>query len=379
MDVWSSSSSYGNGSSFDPAMLLQLCQEPMSFVVKVGITLLIAIAVFGIVVNVCYLFTVLNNHNLRTPPNLLVTNLAVADLLYLAVAVPFYVEHEINPCFQFGLAICKLMNMSQLIAQCVCIYSLMFGSIERYVAITRVGRSGHLCNNQCTMMSIVFIWLISFLLSTPIMIIAKLEVFDLVCVYLPHQTLTAQIHELIRFALLYVIPLIAISWCYSRIFSRLMKSTGTFRNERQPGLVPQLRARRRVAKMLVTITVFFAVCWLPYFAYSIWFEFISSAHSTVLDIFRHVHFCLGLINSCANPVIVYVMSSTHRRALRNTFRRRQGKDGPKNGPAMTTMSKTYASESVLLRNRTPVKPEQNTDISDIAKDSHSYAVDDSLL
>lgn len=352
----------------------------MSLIVKLGVTILITIAVVGVVVNICYLFTVLNNHNLRTPPNLLVTNLAIADLVFILVAVPFYVEHEVHPCFQFGLPICKFINVSQLMAQCACIYSLMFGSIERYVAITRVGRSGHLCNNLCAVSSIVFIWFISVIFSTPIMILSSMGPFDLVCLYLPHHSLLGKVHQLARFALLYLIPLVVICWCYSRIFGRLMKSTGTFRNERQPGMLPQIRARRRVAKILITITIFFAVCWFPYFTYSVWFQFMDldredKTVSPVEELFRHAHFVMGVVNSSVNPMIVYAMSSTHRRALRSTFRRRLSKDRPRNGPVTTTMSRTYASESLLMRNRTPVKPGTVTDVSDIVKDGQSYSVE----
>ncbi|KAJ8035794.1 Bombesin receptor subtype-3 [Holothuria leucospilota] len=331
--------SYGNQS------LDHLCYQPMSGFVKVGIGFLVALFIFGILVNISYLVTVLNNHTLRTPPNLLVTNLAAGDLLYMFLSAPFYVEHEIHPCFQFGLLVCKLMNMSQVVAQSVCVYSLMFGAIERYMAITRVGHSGHVGNIQSTVMVIALIWIISILMGTPVMFLSKLTFGGLVCINLEEFQRVSRIHEISRFVLLYVIPLTVITWCYSHIFGRLMKSTGTFRNERQPGMVPQIRARRRVAKMLMTITVFFAVCWLPYFSYKLWFQFRPKQYGNMIvsDLFRHTHFIMALINSCANPVIVYVMSSTHRRALRNTFRRRVGKDQLTNGPT-TTITKTFASE-----------------------------------
>ncbi|XP_072174278.1 neuropeptide CCHamide-1 receptor-like [Diadema setosum] len=285
---------------------------------------LILVAIFGFMANLSLVVIVLRYKHLQMPPNILVLNLAIGDMVYLLVSTPFHAEHEIHACWQFGLVVCKLSNSMQVLSQGVCVYSLMAGSIERYCAIARPVRdNSNVSAHLKTSLVVVLIWVVSLALSIPILKIANMPL-ESTCVYLPHATQTAVIHETFRFAVMYVIPLFIIAFSYAKMSRTLILSTSRFSGERQPGAAQQLNTRRRIAIMLLTIAVFFGISWLPYFTYSLWFQYSFDyrldMHIKVAHVFRQVRFILAFLNTCFNPVVVYLLSTSYRRALVHTLR-----------------------------------------------------------
>lgn len=77
----------------------------------------------------------------------------------------------------------------------------------------------------------------------------------------------------------------------------------------------QIRARKKVAKMVLAFVVIFVICFGPYHAFMLWFhlnprakdEFDEAWHA-----FRIMGFCLSFFNSCVNPIALYFISGTFR-------------------------------------------------------------------
>ena len=314
---------------------------------------LILVAIFGFFANLSLVIVVLRYTHFHTAPNILVLNLAIGDMLYVLVSAPFHAEHEVHHCWQFGLVMCKLSNGMQVLSQGVCVYSLMAGSIERYCAITRpVGDNSTMSPHLKTSLVVTMIWVVSLALSIPIMKIASMPT-SVSCFYLPHFSRTALIHETFRFIVMYVIPLITITFFYTKMSRTLILSTSRFSGERQPGAAPQLNTRRRVAIMLLTIAIFFGISWLPYFAYAMWFQYSfdyrKPSHNTIAHVFRQVRFILAFLNTCFNPVVVYALSTSYRRALVHTLRCRPSNEIGRDGPRSTYSA--YKNSVVTARKR----------------------------
>ncbi|XP_072021227.1 bombesin receptor subtype-3-like [Amphiura filiformis] len=318
-------------------------------------TILLGVFTFiGTVGNVGLLLVVVSTKHLRTVANIMVVNLTVGDLLYLLISTPFHIEHDIHPSWQFGAIVCKLSQSGQVAAQGVCVLSLFAVSLERHQAITkpRVRSSEH--NMLKTLAIVGVIWLVSVMFSTPIMILADTQVpgCDPICVYLPHFTPVAKAYTMSQFLALYVLPLAAISCFYVNMARVLLQSENNFKHENQPG-ARQFMARRRLAIIVLVITVLFGLLWLPYYAYNIWFQF-NNFETALNDpveleriyhmvfLFQQFHFFMGVGNSCVNPWVVFFMSSTHRRELINAIlcRRSKTHDKRKYQPVRTTTPKS---------------------------------------
>lgn len=297
-----------------------------------SVVLLGIFACIGTVGNIGLLVVVVFTKHLRTAANIMVVNLTVGDLLYLLISAPFHIEHDVHPSWQFGAIACKFSQSGQVAAQGVCVLSLFALSLERHQAITkaRVRASSH--NMHKTLFIVATIWFLSIMISLPIIILAETKLAngcDEICIFLPHFTPTAKTYVIFQFFALYVLPLAAIAGFYINMARVLLQSERQFQNESQPG-ARQFIARRRLAIIVLVITVMFGVLWLPYYAYTIWFQFRLqySLHSidkvwNVLFFFQQFHFFTGVANSCLNPWVVFVMSSTHRQELLKLLRCRR--------------------------------------------------------
>ncbi|XP_071789014.1 bombesin receptor subtype-3-like [Asterias amurensis] len=277
------------------------------------------VVLIGVVGNVALLGVILKNRPLRTTPNILVINVTVGDLMYLIVAVPSHLEGEVNVCFTQGEAACKLINAWNIVAQGVCIYSIVAVSAERYGAITQhLGRSLFRGSAKKTLFIVCIIWLLSLLLASPVYFTAKVH-HGYLCTYLSHASQVAKAYVMMQLWCHYIIPLLIITVLYSRMAHTLIRSADSFRGENQPG-AKQFRARRRLAIIVLFIAVFFGVFWLPYYAYNVYYHYVFSVCAKdIPDIstWRTFHYFMSLINSCFNPWIVFIMSTTHQRMLRH--------------------------------------------------------------
>ncbi len=77
-----------------------------------------------------------------------------------------------------------------------------------------------------------------------------------------------------------------------------------------------IQSRRRLATMLMILAVIFAVSWMPYVGYRIYFEFTS--HPDVEKMKMVVPFCLliGHMHSAINPIVYWFMN---RQAIQMSF------------------------------------------------------------
>lgn len=78
----------------------------------------------------------------------------------------------------------------------------------------------------------------------------------------------------------------------------------------------QVRARKKVAKTVLAFVLVFAVCFLPYHVFMLWF-YLNPKSQDDYNIFWHVlriaGFCLCYSNSCINPIALYLVSGTFRK------------------------------------------------------------------
>ncbi|XP_072021226.1 LOW QUALITY PROTEIN: bombesin receptor subtype-3-like [Amphiura filiformis] len=301
--------------------------------------LLTIFSIFGIVGNTALFVVIIMNPSLRTSPNVMMMNLTIGDLIYLLLSAPIHIEHEIHPCWQFGTIGCKLINTLQTIGVCVCVLSLTAVSIERYLAITRQVRIGRGKIRCQTAVVVTVIWLVSIAFGLPMAIMAEIR-FEVICFPFHLATIRRRFMFMVFFWM-YVFPLGVIAICYIRMASALVRSTQSFSGESQTAGAHQFIMRRRLAFIVLTISVFFGVFWFPYHIYKIWFHFVFDPdihhHSASSHFVRQFHFFMAFANSCFNPWIVFLMSSKHRKGVLKCFKKEDDK--------FTTNSRSLASVS----------------------------------
>lgn len=292
----------------------------IEFIIKskfiVQVIFIVILMLVGTLGNVSFLISVCSSPRLRNPANILLTNLAIGDLIYLFVAAPFYVEHALHPLWQHSELVCKLRHYAQLTAQGICVYSLTALSSERYLVLA--GQTVMRGRRYRRALAAVLLWMVSLVISLPVLFLSNTK--GRVCRAYPVDHSVSRIYECARFSVYFAVPLFAICCCYILIAYTLLTSTGHFRQESQPG-VQHFRARKRLALIVIVIAIFFGIFWFPYHLIPLMNAFDPNFIADS-DAYVVVYTLAALTNSALNPWIVYFMSSTHRAVFMEIFCRR---------------------------------------------------------
>ncbi|XP_072014418.1 bombesin receptor subtype-3-like [Amphiura filiformis] len=286
--------------------------------------------VIGVIGNVTLLFAILLNKQLLSVPNIFIVNLTIADLVYMLATAPFNIRHELTACWLLGTTACKIKHYVPIVAQGACVFSLAALSRERYTAIVKGFESRHKSSRR-TLLIIGICWIIGLIIGIPVLVITKTNTFGLLCQYMPIDDgfTWAKGYIIFIFLILYIFPFLVISIHYAEIARTLCKNSIaqlTDTNQAAISMIRQVQARKRLALIVIIITVFFGLFWFPYHVYHMWYMFTKN-HENIrgnkiqVQFFRHFYNYMSLANSCLNPWVVFLMSSAHRSPLIKCFRR----------------------------------------------------------
>lgn len=75
------------------------------------------------------------NQQMRSTTNLLIINLAVADLLFIVFCVPFTGTDYALPFWPFGDTWCKIVQYLIVVTSMASVYTLVLMSLDRFLAV----------------------------------------------------------------------------------------------------------------------------------------------------------------------------------------------------------------------------------------------------
>lgn len=293
-----------------------------------------AIFVLGLVGNGIVILTVLRNKQMRNIPNILIVSLALGDFLLILVAVPFAATIYTFNEWPYGNFGCKLNEFLQTVSLGVSVYTLTVLSWDRYTAIAHPMSKQKGNPHRRTVLIAIVIWVASFGLAAVDLVVYR-EIkhtpppeTNNTCVYafcMPFSieeffipTWRTKSYSMTRFVIYFLLPVFTIGGFYIALASSLIASSRSLPCEQQRGAVgpaaKQLRARRKVAKVVLSFVAVFAACWLPRHAYMLSLAY-TRVHlgSEFWHVFKILSFCLCFINSCANPIALCLLSGQFRR------------------------------------------------------------------
>ena len=201
------------------------------------------------------------------------------------------------------------------------VFTIALLSIDRFLAIKHPMVFRRVSTNGIAIKLIIAVWIVSLCLMSPLLVVRKISVIDLIPsdpVYFcgeiwPHEVSRRQ-YDIVLFFIFYVVPGAIVCSTYGMIGSELWKEDKDLKrteSETSRGLGKQMmRGRKRVAKMLIALAILFALCWLPYHSVSLYLDF-HSTHKQLLDILPYTIF-LGHSNSAFNPILYFYSSRSFR-------------------------------------------------------------------
>uniref|UniRef100_A0A3P8ULB8 Neuromedin-K receptor n=1 Tax=Cynoglossus semilaevis TaxID=244447 RepID=A0A3P8ULB8_CYNSE len=220
----------------------------------------------------------------------------------------------------FGGVYCRFHNFFPVTAVFASIYSMTAISIDRYMAIIHPLKPR--LSAKATLSVIVCIWSLAVVLAFPLCYFSTTRALPLrtICyVAWPRMADDPFMYHVIVTALVYVLPLLVMSITYTIVGVTLWG--GQIPGDSANNYHGQLRAKRKVVKMMIIVVVTFALCWLPYHIY-----FILTGVSKPLNKWKYIQqvylsvLWLAMSSTMYNPIIYCCLNSRFRAGFKHVFR-----------------------------------------------------------
>ena len=283
---------------------------------------------FSLSGNAMILHIVLSRPYMRSVTNSLIANMAIADLLMTLSAMPYSAVYSYVQSRWFGgimgMITCKLLHFSVTLSIAASILTLIVIALDRFVAVAypfkRLRSVRKISATSC------IIWIVSVILTSPYLycfktVLQKDGNYYCFIMWEPlADTLTAsRIYFSFFFISLYVVPLFVTAIFYSiisfKLWFRQIPGNPTAANLRNAEL-----GKRRMIRMLITVVIVFALCWLPAHLMH-YFNFFDEKRSREIPALVYLTaFGVSHANSAINPYIYIALSKNFRRAFLDVIR-----------------------------------------------------------
>ncbi|XP_055389242.1 allatostatin-A receptor [Condylostylus longicornis] len=277
------------------------------------------IAITGFFGNSLVILVVLLNTHMHSTTNLLIVNLACADLLFVIICIPFTAVDYLAYIWPFGVTWCRTVQYLIVVTMLASIYTLVLMSIDRFLAIVYPVRSRGIRTEFLTKIAIVILWITVLIVSAPTFMLYNLWSYEcdnikwLSCSYDYNSMVDQAVYQITFFTISYFFPLVLISILYIKIVSRLWhRIGGTMSAESQKG-------RRRVTRVVVVVVLAFASLWFPVQIILILRSlglFETNAVNIILQVGTQT---LAYTSSCINPILYAFFSENFRKAFRKAI------------------------------------------------------------
>lgn len=303
-------------------------EEPQSCFAKNGKVELSLAVIYSIIValgitgNSLVINVVRRNRHMRTITNVMLVNLAVADILSLIWSLPkrYFDIIERHPTGEEGIWLCKFFTASNMagITLSVSVYTLSLLAVERYHSIVQSFKPPRIHENN-----VVYVLAATWVTASVAQIPAFIETtFNEVTCTCESPWTNKEAARSMRNTVIVIItlsiflPIIVISFCYALIINALHKNTSARTFDPR-----DLQSKKKIVKLLIAVTLMFYACFLPFGLYmmilaSKYVDGLSPDGKIVLwNGFEAVK-CLMYTSSCLNPVLYAFQSSNYRNGFK---------------------------------------------------------------
>lgn len=258
-------------------------------------------------------FVILRKRSMKSIVNYLILNLAIADLIFTCICIPFDIPvQQMDYVWPYGAFMCKIIYPLQTQTLFASVYTLVALSLTRYWAVV------HPLKRQLTIERvkwvILIIWVISFLPVTPYVAMLRLNGTSFTCEEQWKDTTCRKVYTLSLFFLQYILPLAVISCAHVAIAMELQRRTTRDKNFMRS---IHIREARKVSRMLITVTVLFAACVLPNNILWLWLDFgAADKHFVYFSEFLSFGNIIVFSNSALNPICYTMMSDAYKKEIK---------------------------------------------------------------
>ncbi|NXL75538.1 NPFF2 protein, partial [Leptocoma aspasia] len=275
---------------------------------------------------------ILWSKHMRTVTNLFILNLAVSDLLVGLFCMPTTLLDNIIAGWPFGSLVCKMSGTVQGISVSASVFTLVAIAVDRFWCIV------HPFKRKLTIPSavaiIVAIWVLAVAIMSPSAVLLQVQEEKHFRVLLGSGNATRpvfwcreewpdpgmrKIYTAVLFANIYLAPLALIVVMYARIGVSLSHAAVPGAGKRsQEQRHRACKRKQKAIKMLILVTLLFALSWLPLWTLMLLSDYASLSHLQLqlinIYIYPLAHW-LAFLNSSINPIIYGFCNESFRRGF----------------------------------------------------------------
>ncbi|XP_066584146.1 allatostatin-A receptor [Prorops nasuta] len=302
-----------NATNYELDVDLKLIEKTVAVVVPIFFGM---IGFLGLVGNSLVVIVVAANPSMRSTTNILIINLAVADLLFIIFCIPFTATDFVLPYWPFGELWCKVVQYIIIVTAYASVYTLVLMSFDRYLAVVHPVPSISWRTENHAILAICIAWAVILCISTPALVIHG-EILQDVGSGNSSSNMTAchilqeydwSLFQVSFFLLSYVLPLTLICVFYMCMLVSLWRGARVSAESR--------RGRRRATRLVLVVVGVFAFCWCPIQLILVMKSlkmYPLSPWTITIQIVSHI---LAYTNSCVNPILYAFLSDNFRKAFR---------------------------------------------------------------
>ncbi|CAH1794468.1 unnamed protein product [Owenia fusiformis] len=290
-------------------------------------TIYMTITVLAIGGNVIVCYIVLAYQRMRSVTNYFIVNLAVSDILMAALCIPFsFIANTLLHHWPFGAFMCPVMAFSQTGAVFLSAFTLVAISIDRYIAIIFPLRQ-RMSTSQAFII-IILIWISAIAISLPTAILSRTHqaldyngVMRDYCTEKWDPPSRAVNYTMTILTLQYFVPVSVLIFTYIWIGVVIWakKPPGEAENNRDQRMAA---SKRKMIKMMITVVIIYAICWLPLHTITILGDLQPSIwHNQYMNVVWICSHWFAMSNSCYNPLVYCWMNAKYRNGFKHVFRK----------------------------------------------------------
>jgi gastrin-releasing peptide receptor len=272
-----------------------------------GVILLVGLVGNG---TVLFIFAVVKD--VRTKYNVTIFNLVIGDTLNLLINIPLhYMVHYSSTIGTLTGLWCHIFAMTRFLFFAVSALSVVSLSIQRYVITVHALWRPRILGNS--FLYLVAVWVLAILVSLP----EAFVVSDKNGVCSSYSQVRRKVVSLLNF-LLYCVTCPSIIAVFSFLTARrLHNSTQDVPSQLSNTNTEQ--SRKRSARVLRALALAFLISYVPTFTWNFvdfWFQDELFELPDIVSVsIDNVAYHLLFLNACFNPVALYIVSSTFRKAF----------------------------------------------------------------
>lgn len=251
---------------------------------------------------------------MRTPMNFLLVNLAVADMtvaVFIAIRYIFTLVF-VRPKGEIGDFVCQLLTGEAFtwVGALASAFSLVCIALERYLAIKFPCDEQKRITTAKLKIIVVVLWVMAASWNMPLFLYARYDPVSEFCLFHWSSANFSKFHSPACAVVYGALPISIMIYLYSKLVYKLwfrpISSSSTIAQQNK------LRYRKKSARLVVTVSVIYSVCWIPVLAIYVISSFTS------LQIYSSVHttsIVFVTLNSAINPVLYSLQSDRFRKHM----------------------------------------------------------------